>query len=74
METNIGKTFLKPIDKHFPKTIKYHKIFRVSYSYLPNFANMIKSLNNRILPKRKPKTNLNVIVDRKILVLYKVIV
>ena len=72
IETNIGKTFLKLIAKHFPKTSKFHKIFNrnnVSYSCLPNFANMIKSHNNRILSKRKTKINLNVIANRKILVL-----
>ena len=47
VETNIGKTFLKLIDKHFPKTNKFHKIFnknnvKVSYSCLPNIAEMIK--------------------------------
>ena len=66
VETNIGKTFLKLIDKHFPKTNKFHKIFnrnnvKVSYSCLPNFANMIKSNNNRILSEEKtqdqPKCN-----------------
>ena len=66
METNIGKTFQKLIDKHFPKTSKFHKIFKrnnvkVSYSCLPNFANMIKSHNNRILSEEKtqdqPKCN-----------------
>ena len=30
VETNIGKTFLKLIDKHFPKTKKFHKIFNRS--------------------------------------------
>ena len=66
VETNIGKTFLKLIDKHFPKTNKFHKIFnrnnvKVSYSCLPNFANMINSHNNRILSEEKtqdqPKCN-----------------
>ena len=65
-KTSIGKTFLKLIDKHFPKTNKFHIIFnrnnvKVSYSCLPNFANMIKSHNNRILSKKKtqdqPKCN-----------------
>ena len=54
VETNIGKTFLKLIDKHFPKTNKFHKTInknnvKVSYSCLPNIANMTKSHNNRIL-------------------------
>ena len=66
VETNIGKTFLNLIDQHFPKTIKFHKIFnrnnvKVCYSCLPNFGNMIKSHNNRILSEEKtqdqPKCN-----------------
>ena len=65
VETNIGKTFLKLIDKHIPKTNKFHKFKRnnvkVSYSCLPNFAKMIKSHNNRILSEEKtqdqPKCN-----------------
>ena len=74
VETNIGKTFLKLIDKHCPKTNKFHKIFnrnnvKVSYSFLPNFANIIKSHNNRTCLKRKPKINLNIIANRKIPVL-----
>ena len=79
VETNIGKTFLKLIDKYFLKTNKFHKIFnrnnvKVSYSgCLPNFANMIKLHNNRILSE-EIKIHLNVIVDRKILVFYKDIV
>ena len=27
MQTNIGKTFLKLIEKHFPKANSFHKIF-----------------------------------------------
>ena len=74
VETNTGKTFLKLFDKHFPKTNKFHKIFnrnnaKVSYSCLPNFANMIKSHNNRILFEEKTQHQPNVIADRKILVL-----
>ena len=58
VETNIGKTFLKLLDKHFLKTNKLNKIFnrnnvKVSYSCLPNFGNMIKSHNNRILSEEK---------------------
>ena len=60
VETHFGKTFLKLIDKYFPKTNKFHKIFnrnnvKVSYSCLPNFASMIKSHNNRILSEEKTK-------------------
>ena len=55
---------LKLIDKHFGKTNKFHKVFnrnKVSYSCLPNFANIIKSHNNRTLSEEKtqdqPKCN-----------------
>ena len=67
METNIAKTFIKLIYKHFPNTSKFHKTMfnmnnvKVSYSCLLNFANMIKSHNNRILSEEKnldqPKCN-----------------
>ena len=66
VETNIGKKFLKFIEQHFPKTNKFHKIFnknnvKVSYSGLPNFANMIKLHISRILSEEKtrdqPKCN-----------------
>ena len=58
VETNIGKSFLKLIDKHFPKINKFHKIFnrnnvKISYSCLPNFANKIKSHNNIIRSEEK---------------------
>ena len=65
-ETNIGKTFLNLIEKHFPKTIKFHKILnrnslKVCYSCLPNFGNITKSHNNIILSEGKtedqPKCN-----------------
>ena len=74
LKTNIGKTILKLIDKHFPKTNKFHKIFnrnnvKVSYSFLPNFANMISGTTTKSCLKRKPKIDVNVIADRKILVL-----
>ena len=62
------KNFSKSSWKAFSilKTNKFHKIFnrnkvKASYSCLPNFANMIKSLNNRILSQEKtqdqPKCN-----------------
>ena len=66
VKTNIGEMFRKLFDKHFLKTSKLHKIFnrnnvKVSCSCLPNFANMIKSHNNRILSEQKtqdqPKCN-----------------
>ena len=54
METNIINTFLKFIDKNFPRTYKFHKTFnrdnvKVSYSYLPNFDSKIKPHNSKTL-------------------------
>ena len=66
VETIIGETFLNLIDKHFSKTNKFQKIFninnlKVSYSCLPDFANIIKLHNDRILSEEntqdQPKCN-----------------
>ena len=54
VRTNIAKSLLFLIDKHFPKSHKLHKIFnrnnlKVSYSCTTNMANIIKSHNLKIL-------------------------
>ena len=54
VRTNIAKSFLCLIDKHFPKSHKLHKIFnrnnlKVSYSCTTNMANIIKNHNQKIL-------------------------
>ena len=54
VRTNIAKSFLGLINKHFPKSNKLHKIFnrnnlKVSYSCTTNMANIIKSHNQKIL-------------------------
>ena len=54
VRTNIAKSYLCLIDKHFPKSHKFHKIFnrnnlKVSYSCTTNMANIIKSHNQKIL-------------------------
>ena len=53
VRTSIGGIFLKLIRKHFPKKSTLHKIFnqntmKVSYSCMPNVANIIKTHNNKI--------------------------
>ncbi len=68
VKTNVGRTFIKLVDKHFPKGSKLHKIFNnkslgVSYSCMPNMRSVIrshkarvsKSKNNRS-PKKKCAT------------------
>ena len=54
VRTNIGKTFLKSIRKHFPNGNSLHKIFnkntfKVSYSCMRNMASIISSHNRTIL-------------------------
>ena len=46
VETNIGKTFLKLVKKHFPRNNIFHKIFnkntiKISYSCMGNISSII---------------------------------
>ena len=64
VSTNVGQKFLKLIAKHFPENLRLHKIFnkntvKVSYSCMPNLANIIKAHNNEVskdtsTPTQKP--------------------
>ena len=54
VKTNIGKVFLKLLDKNFPKHHKFHKLFnrntvKLSYSCMENMGTIIKRHNSRIL-------------------------
>ena len=54
VQTNVAKSFLRLIDKHFPKSHKLHKIFnrnklKESYNCTTNIANIIKNHNKKIL-------------------------
>ena len=58
VSTNIGKIFLKMIDKHFPKRNQLHKVFnrntvKISYSCTRNMKMIIQAHNKKILNKRK---------------------
>ena len=60
VKTNIGKTFLQLLSKHFPPNNKMHKIFnentvKISYSCMRNISSIISSHNRNILYP-KPKT------------------
>ena len=53
VKTNIGKTFLNLIIKHFPKTNKLHKIFnrntvKISYSCMSNISSIISGRNKNL--------------------------
>ena len=58
VETNVGKTFLQLVCKHFPKEHPMHKIFnkstvKISYSCMRNIGSIISSHNKNILhPKQ----------------------
>ena len=54
VSTNVGKYFLKLLDKHFPKRHPYQKIFnrntvKVSYSCMPNIKSIVSGHNKSIL-------------------------
>ena len=56
VQTNVARSFLCLIDKHFPRSHSLHKIFNrnnvtVSYSCMSNMAKIIKSHNAKILGK-----------------------
>ena len=59
VESNIGKTFLSLIKRHFPKTNKLKKIFnkntvKISYSCMSNMSSILSSHNLNVI---KPKNN-----------------
>jgi len=54
VKTNIGKTFLKLISKHFPNQHKYHSLFnknniKVSYSCMDNMKSIINKHNKKVI-------------------------
>ena len=54
VNANIGKIFLRLLDKHFPKYNKYYKPFnrnnvKISYRYMQNMASVIQNYNTNLL-------------------------
>ena len=54
VKTNIGKTFLQLLSKHFPKDHEMHKIFnkntvKISYSCMNNISSTLSTHNKNIL-------------------------
>ena len=59
VKTNVGKTFLALITKHFPAGNRLHKVInrnkvKISYCCLPNMGNIIAKNNAKILKKQSP--------------------
>jgi len=62
--TNVGKYFLKLIEKHFPKHHRLHKIFnkntvKVSYSCMPNVKSSVNKHNKKVLKNENEGLNNN---------------
>ena len=62
IQTNIGKSFLNLLNKHFPPSHKFHKIFnkntvKLSYSCMPNMGALISGHNKSILTKKEYNTD-----------------
>ena len=62
--TNVGKYFLKLIEKHFPKHHRLHKIFnkntvKVSYSCMPNVKSSVNKHNKKVLKNENEGLNHN---------------
>ena len=67
--TNIAKTFLQLVTKHFPRSNKLHKIFnrntvKVSYSCMNNMSNIIKGHNKKSSRNHMTKDQ-NAIAEKK---------
>ena len=62
VRTNVGRTFLSLVRKHFPTHHKLHKIFnknnmKVSYSCMSNIDSIIKGHNSAIMRSDDEKTD-----------------
>ena len=60
--TNIGKSFLSLISKHFPKNHRFYKIFnkqtvKLSYSCCPNVKSLITQHNRKLLRQHEGSIN-----------------
>ena len=61
-KTNVGKLFMRLIDKQFPSHHKFHKLFsrnniKLSYSCMPSMKNVIQKHNSKIMEDPKPTNN-----------------
>ena len=63
VQTNIGKEFMKIVDRHFHKDSYFKKIFnrstiKLSYSCMPNLKSIISTHNRKVLNRgQAPNTN-----------------
>ena len=62
VKTNVGKLFMRLIDKHFPSHHKFHKLFncnnvKLSYSCMPSMKNVIQKHNSKIMEDPRQTNN-----------------
>ena len=62
VKTNVGKLFMRLIDKHFPSHHKFHKLFnrnnvKLSYSCMSNMKKVIQKHNSKIMEDPIPTNN-----------------
>ena len=62
VKTNVGKLFMRLIDKHFPRHHKFHKLFnrsnvKLSHSCMPSMKNVIQKHDSKIMEDPKPTNN-----------------
>lgn len=60
VKTNVGRTFLSLLNKHFNKEHWFHKIFnkntvKLSYSCMPSIERLISKHNKRVLGESSPR-------------------
>ena len=61
VKTNVGKIFMRLIEKHFPRHHKYYKLvnrnnIKLSYSCMPTMNNVIRKHNSKIMKNPVPST------------------
>ena len=61
VKTNVGKIFMRLVEKHFPCHNKYYKLFnrnniKLSDSCMPDMNNVIRKHNSKIVKNPAPST------------------
>ena len=61
MKTNVGKIFMRLVDKHFPRHHEYYKLFnrnniKLSYSCVSDMNNISRKHNSKIMKSPESST------------------
>ena len=66
VKTNVGKIFVRLVDKHFPRHHKSYKLFELSCSRMPNMNNIIRKHSSKIMKSSALSTTETCNCHRKI--------